>query len=816
MLAPGMEPIDVAHETFVGLRGEIAAYADTIVTEADARLKVIDRIFLEVLGWPRREVLAENAVSGGFVDYSFSVSGRARLIVEAKRESVTFGLGARPAERGFRLNGPVFAGSPARGGIDQAVAYCGSKNAELACVTNGDEWIVFRGNRLGDGRDSLSGVVFVFSSLEAVEKHFSFFYALLSYEAAIHSSYRAHFQEAEGQPIRAVRFEKPLRSPASASLLAIGPLAADIERVMARFFDRLTGDDDPDLLASCFVETTESQTADRRLARVASDILGRLQDLDTSDPVALTALVRRAVQSRRHEFVIIVGTKGAGKSTFVTRFFRFVLPKPLAALCVVARVNLADSAGDGTTIVDWLDRRLLDEIEASLFEGTPPTYEELEGMFFDEYARLRRGAWQRLYETDHTQFQINFGEHIETIRRERPHDFISGLIRHIVRNRKKLPVMVFDNADHFDIAFQESVYQYARSIYQPNLCLVVLPVTDRTSWQLSRHGALQSFEHEALYLPTPATEAIIKKRIAYIEERVGRDRERPDDRYFISRGVSLSLDDLTAFTRSLQNVFLETEGIATAIGNLSNQDVRRALRLARNFATSPHLQVEDLLKVYLSGSATAVIPGRAYQALIKGRYDIYPSEHHEFVQNIFAMSGDIETSPLLGIRVLRLLHDAPVVEHEGALVEIDQVFDYCEGMGLEARATEAWLEALLKTGLCQNYDPTVTDIIHATRIEASPAGKQHLEWATNNVDYMSAMADVTPLKDEATRNALLQALGFAGGGWRAKTRLFIEYLQGEDARYCGLPSHVAYDGQREIGRQMERMVESRALVSRER
>ncbi len=807
-----MEPIDVAYEAFLGLQGEIASYAETVITEADVRLKIIDRVFLEVLSWPHQEILAENAVSSGFVDYSFAVVGRARLIVEAKRESVDFGLGARPAKRGFLLNGPVFAGSAARPGIDQAIAYCGSKNAELACVTNGNEWIVLRGNRLGDGRDSLSGVAFVFSSLETIERHFKFFYDLLSYESVTHFLYRAHFQEAEGQPIRAVRFERPLRNQNSAVLLPIGLLAADIERVMARFFDQLTGDDDPDLLASCFVETTESQRADHRLARVATDILGRLQDLDTSDPVALTALVLRAVQSRRHEFVIIVGTKGAGKSTFVTRFFRFVLPRPLASLCVVARVDLAESAGDSSAIVDWLDRRLLEEIEESLFEGTPPAYEELEGIFFDEYTRLKRGAWQRLYETDHVQFQINFGEYIESIRRDRPHDFISGLIRHIVRNRKKLPVLVFDNADHFDIAFQESVYQYARSIYQPNLCLVVLPVTDRTSWQLSRHGALQSFEHEALYLPTPATEAIIKKRIAYIEERVGRDRERPDDRYFIDRGVSLSLDDLTAFTRSLQNVFLETEGIATAIGNLSNQDVRRALRLARYFVTSPHLEVEDLLKIYLSASATAVRPGRAYRALMRGKYDIYPSEQHEFVQNLFTMSGDIETSPLLGTRILRLLHDAPVTEHEGALVGIDQVFDYCEGMGVEARATEAWLDALLKTGLCQNYDPTVTDVVQASRIEASPAGRQHLSWATGNIDYLSAMADVTPLRDEGVFNAMAEAVGGGGGGWREKTRIFIDYLLDEDARYCALPSHVAYDGQKEVREELGAASKARVLM----
>ncbi len=131
-------------------------------------------------------------------------------------------------------------------------------------------------------------------------------------------------------------------------------------------------------------------------------------------------------------------------------------------------------------------------------------------------------------------------------------------IRHVVNNRMDLSVVVFDNADHFDIEFQQAVYQYARSVYERAVCLVVLPITDRTSWQLSKHGALQSFEHEALFLPTPPTDEIIRKRIDFIQQRIDTERERPDDRYFVQRGISLRLEDLTGFARSLQRVFLQT------------------------------------------------------------------------------------------------------------------------------------------------------------------------------------------------------------------------------------------------------------------
>lgn len=254
------------------------------------------------------------------------------------------------------------------------------------------------------------------------------------------------------------------------------------------------------------------------------------------------------------------------------------------------------------SLTQWLDRRLLREAETSIFPEAPD-FEDIEGMFFDEYSRLMKGAWQSLYESDKPAFRVRFGDRIEEVRKQDPHEYIKGLVRHVVNNRKSLPVLVFDNADHFDIEFQQAVYQYARSLYEESLCLIILPITDRTSWQLSKHGALQSFEHEALYLPTPPTGEVIRKRIDFIERKISVERERPDDRYFVGRGISLNLEDVNAFTRSLQRIFLQTSDVSQAIGELANHDVRRTLNIAREFISSPHLKVSDLLSAYVAGTA---------------------------------------------------------------------------------------------------------------------------------------------------------------------------------------------------------------------
>jgi GTPase SAR1 family protein len=647
-----MERVDVAFERLKEFRQRLTGISDSLATESDVRLKIIDPMFVDILGWPHAEMLTEDPSLDGFIDYNCHVNGRARLIIEAKRDGRRFDLSARLPKKGYKLNGAVFSSPSAQEGIKQAIRYCGAKNAELACVTNGNEWIIFRGTRFGDGLDTVEGLGFVFADLEQVEKSFAFFYDLLSYESAEKLNYRPLFQEAEGRRIRSSTFKKSLVAPGSAKLVKASPLKADIDRVMRSFFDRLTGDQDPDMLTECFVETDESRAADVQLARVSEDILHKIRSLNTSDAAALTQLIERATESKRREFVVIVGSKGAGKSTFISRFFRSVLRPELAKLCVPVRVNLADSSGDSSTVTGWLDQQLLTETETALFPDEPPSFEAIEGIFFDDYMRLKKGTWSRLYSASHEQFQIKFGEWAEERRETDPHRYINGMFRYVVGSRRNLPVLIFDNADHFDIEFQERVYQYARSFYETELCLVIIPITDRTSWRLSRHGALQSFEHEALFLPTPPTEHVLRRRVEYLHEKIGLERVRPDAHYFVKQGITWKLDDLAAFSRSLHEIFLNTAEVSRQIGKLANYDIRRALRLARLFVTSPHLKVEDLLKSYLIGSALTVSRGRAVKALVRGNYRDYAQGQHEFVQNVYALLESAESTPLIGLRIL--------------------------------------------------------------------------------------------------------------------------------------------------------------------
>lgn len=450
-----MEPMDAASEKFETFLQRVRdpAYWDSINSEEDVRMKIINPVFLEILGWPITEIHCESSAGRQFIDYYGTIKGLNRLIIEAKKGDRDLGINEDHAARFFQLKGAVFHTNAAREGIDQAIRYCGHKNVDLACLTNGRQWAIFRG-RGKEGTDTMNNLACVFGSLDAVGAKFQEFYELLSYESVEGNTYRGIFRQAEGQPVRQKTMTSAARPPDSRSMIKADKLHADLEKIMHTFFRDLDPLQDAEARKACFVTTSESDAAEKGLERISEELRDKVQTLDTAEGAELTEIIQRVKEMQRNELVLLVGTKGAGKTTFIDRFFADVLPSKIRDDCVVVRLDLSHSGGLADQISTWLDENFLAALEKAAFPNGHPTYDEIVGMCIGEYRRWSEGHKKHLYETDKVKFKNQFGDHIERYyRQDRPREYIIHLLFHIVRNHKKVPCIVFDNADHFDVKF---------------------------------------------------------------------------------------------------------------------------------------------------------------------------------------------------------------------------------------------------------------------------------------------------------------------------------------------------------------------------
>ena len=154
--------------------------ADTDRNEATTRLHLIDTLLIDVLGWPKEEIEAEEAFGGEYVDYSLGRPAT-RMIIEAKREGSYFTVPVGITSLIHRLPSLTEGkeGRALKAAAEQVAGYCARRGVQLAAVCNGTQIVAFLGVRT-DATPPLEGVALVFTSLSAMRENFSELWANLS------------------------------------------------------------------------------------------------------------------------------------------------------------------------------------------------------------------------------------------------------------------------------------------------------------------------------------------------------------------------------------------------------------------------------------------------------------------------------------------------------------------------------------------------------------------------------------------------------------------------------------------------------------
>lgn len=788
--------VDQAKEMFDKLYPDWLANKENIETEQDARFQIINRMLTEVLGWEHKNIKTEPHVESGFVDYLLLAGGRGRFIVEAKRLNKLLIDTKSPKYANYKVSGPAL--QSAQDGLEQAKRYCLDTAVPFAALTTGLEWIGFWALRT-DGKPPTDGKALVFPTLESIRDNFAVFYDLFSCAGVLGNRYQVYIYEAEGLHVQHAEVLYHALEPHEVRLLQKSKLAADLENVFRSFFGTMTGDNDQEMLARCFVESKESREADVSLQKITRNLVNRIDVVDAGEGGELREHVRVAVESQRGEFVLIIGNKGAGKSTFVDRFFRMVLEKELRERCLVVRVNLADSDGRLDTVAEWLLTRMIEEVEREFFKGRSPTYDELQGIFFSEYDRWRYGEHKHLYDRDKTEFKEKFGEYVANQIENHKDKYLRRLLRDAVLSRKRMPCLIFDNTDHFPQQFQEAVFQFAQSVHRANLSFVVCPITDRTIWQLHKHGPLQSYETTAFYLPVPSTKDVLEKRVAFLKDKLQPEKGKERANYFLAKGIRLRLEDLNAFAACIDEVFVQSEYVSRTVGWLSNHDIRRSLNIAQRIITSPIVSMEELVKTYLADGRLTIPKIKIRQALIFGDHSQFRQEANDYVLNLFIMPPDQLTTPLIRLSILRLLLDieAQAIDAEARYLSVESIKNYLEPCGMPRSAVGSHLSVLSKYRLVEPYDPTDTEIYEEQRVRVSHCGHIHYEMAMRDDVYLTSMALTTGVRTSDLVDEIreIKKRKMDRNSWLQIAKLFVNYVLTEDDVFVSIPALDSYKGQ---------------------
>lgn len=794
-----LAPIDRARKAFENIISEADELLALAVTEEDAKIKFINRIICDVLGWNASEISTERQHANGYSDYLIGENGDPLFVLEAKR------LGLLEVDFARKDNLRLVALSntalkKCKEAVDQAFGYAAEEGLPFAVVTDGVIWILFKPFVANKSYRSVSS--FIFPSLEAIRNDFHIFFEVLSAEACRERLYAVRFDEIHNSAanVEAVRYTA--FSDVDVHLTAKSDFSFEIERILGTFFDKLRGDNDPDLLLNCFVESRESRYADYSLEKLADRILGNIKAEDIEGKLSDVIEVAASV-SNGGETVFIVGPNGAGKSTFVDRFFKKTLRRDLRLRCMEVHVDLLDITGT----VESCNRETIEIIISSIHqqlytESGGPNYDQMRGLYFSEYERRRKVSQRNLYITNKPEFQIQFDAYVAEIVERNREDYLKRLLRDVVNNRKMLPVLVFDNIDDHDETVKVAIFQLSQSLRRHVAhSLLIFPITDKTAWGLSKLDIINVYSSRSFFLPTPSPREVFRKRIEYITGNTSATPKARTKEFYLAKGIRLQIEDIHKFAFIVNDIFVNQEYTAQTLGEFSNYNIRVTLNLARRVITSSALAIESLVAAYVVGEATVVPFDKLIEALVRGDYTAFKPGECKQLCSLFESDLRVVQSPLLKIRILKLL-EARLLQ--GRTVEerhmpVQSVFDFFDALGSSEASTSSALKMLLDAGLVEKFDVSLGHLSPDQSVAISHRGAAHLSLVTRYPVFVEQLALATGISDRGLAEELRSIAGSndqkAGGRIVEK---FLNYALAKDAQLLGSVGEIDRGGQNSL------------------
>ncbi|SFD09196.1 hypothetical protein SAMN04488059_12072 [Devosia psychrophila] len=548
------------------------------------------------------------------------------------------------------------------------------------------------------------------------------------------------------------------------------------------------------MMRQCFVDSRESVEASNQLERIVSQLTDDIRSLDTKHGEQLVEELKHVIKNKRSEIVLIVGNKGSGKSTFIDRFFSHVLSPIIRDECAVCVIDVSAYPGGVTDIQRWMSLELIESLERHVFDddqgvGNTGDYQ---GLFFSTYQRWSRATFKDLYETDKVAFKNKFGEHVESMRRDHPQEYVLDLLRQFSNSRKKLSCIIYDNTDQFPSDTQNLVFQYAVALRKAVTSFGIVPITDRSIWRLSKAGPIQSEVSHTFYLPVPDPTAIIRKRVQFVRDIIAAD-EKNSGEYFAGKGIRISIKNLQAFAEIVEKAFLTSTDVTALVGALANFEIRRILEIAERILLSHSFKIDDLFKIYIAKQDNLYVDyNKVIKALLIGNYDRFTETASSYVANLFSVDPLSPESPLIRLYLLDHLNAIKAASStvEDRYVKVIELLAHFEQIGASRENIIRILKHLFEFRLVESFDGAEEEISIESRVGCTPSGTVHLELALTNPAYLEEMAYVTGLRTKGAVDQLDQ-LRFRMRDSKSRLEFFhtfASYVYGEDGQKTHLPT----------------------------
>lgn len=305
---------------------------------------------------------------------------------------------------------------------------------------------------------------------------------------------------------------------------------------------------------------------------------------DSSEPKEILAKLRDAKQLER-EVLLLVGSVGSGKTTFVDHLREVALPPDVRDSTVWVRLNLNDAPID-SRVYSWVTRGIIDGLKAAYGDADFDDPKVFMRLYSVEINRLKRSMF--LLDQNSQEYKTRMTDKILELQSNEDAT-AQALCRFVCGERGKALIIVLDNCDKQKRDEQLFMFQVAQWVKQEFRCLVFLPLRDVTYDNHRQVPPLDTALKDLVFrIEPPLFSEVLKKRILLAFDQMQAKTKSNSLTYYLPNGYKVvypRTDQSLYLASILKSLFEYDRFIRRIITGLAGRDVRRAMEIFLEFCT---------------------------------------------------------------------------------------------------------------------------------------------------------------------------------------------------------------------------------------
>jgi hypothetical protein len=474
--------------------------------------------------------------------------------------------------------------------------------------------------------------------------------------------------------------------------------------------------------------------------------------------------------SLRNKILLLIGSVGSGKSTFVDYLRECVLPADLKEHITWVRIDLNPAPLAREEIYRWLRRRIIQDIKASSADINTDSLQGQLKLYRKEVQELQAIDGELLGK-ESEKFREKLSVRLEQLRQDDQRT-IQALEQFLCTGRGRLLIVVLDNCDKRNRDEQLLMFQVAKYIQSEIRCLVILPLRHETFENHRNEPPLDTALKDLVFrIEPPSFQEVLRKRLGLVIKEARQIGPKKLSYHAGGKTIELPADKLERFLHAMMGALFEHRqyGRKIIVG-LAGWNIRKAFEMFLEFCRSGFIREEDIFQQQAStGQVTNLSYGVVAKVLLRTNRRYYDGDE-SYVKNLFQVDLAAPLPfPLLRYWILGWLR-SKATEHgpsgfKGYHRQGNLVHDLV-AIGADGDAVRAECRYLAKAGCILPEHLRSENIADADLIAITPAGHVHIELAHQDINYLAACAEDAWVADHSLAERLRQRVSLQPF-WRA-------------------------------------------------